>query len=330
MYVSYVNRIKNDIYIILYFFIYYISNHHYLLCLMLTIIITTSPTRVHPSTRILDEVIDSFKNLDGLDDCRKIIVCDGYITKDLESIKNITGKLKSGIVSEDIALGYEDYIINIQNQIINNIYTKTELVKRDAHYGFAENVKYVIDNHVKTPYVMVVQHDHMFIRKINYHVSDLIECMEKKTVNYLGFSMSSDINHFTQSYQDKQFNLFYEDLEMRFECRLKEKSEDYFTNSLKYNMLNTGLPLMNLTFWYDKMHICRTDYYKQIFDIYHFDYCNKKFIKIKSFIEDTFGQIVKSDIKRHGYTAFEKYKCYLLYDDINPAIIHLNSRSKLS
>ena len=44
----------------------------------LTIIITTSPIKSHPSTYILDQVIESFNFIDGLNDCKKIIICDDY------------------------------------------------------------------------------------------------------------------------------------------------------------------------------------------------------------------------------------------------------------
>lgn len=295
---------------------------------MLTIIITTSPTKFHPSTIYLDKVIQSFINLQGLIECEKIIVCDGYNVKPKVS-------LKSGEINEDLVIKYEKYIDNINDKILSKEYLNTKIIKRDKRYGFAENVKYIITNHITTPYVMIVQHDHTFTRKINYNITEIIKTMDKKEndeylINYLGFTSQSDINHFEQTIHNKSYSLFYEDLKIKFDIRLNSflKCNNYFENMIKYNTVRCHLPLVNLTFWYDKIHICRTDYYKKIFNEFHLNYADKKAIKIKNFIEDTFGHIVMSSIKRHGICGFEKFKCYLLYDHDTPAIKHLNARNK--
>lgn len=140
----------------------------------LTIIITTSPIRIHPSTLMLDNVINSFLNVEGLIDCKKIIICDGYTLTESKL------SLKSGIITDELQIKYKGYIENIIKNIENGIYKNTDIIVRDKRYGFASNVEYLLDNYVKTQYVMIVQHDHNFIRKVNFSISEIISGMEKK------------------------------------------------------------------------------------------------------------------------------------------------------
>ena len=86
---------------------------------------------------------------------------------------------------------------------------------------------------------------------------------------------------------------------------------------------------MPLLFWYDKPHICRTSYYKDyVFGGKHLILKTRKRISVKNFIEDSFGQVVKENIKIGGYGEFRKYNSFLYYDDPdNPAIAHIDGRT---
>ena len=43
-----------------------------------TVVITTSPASDHPRTELLEQVLGSFRFVDGLARCKTVIVCDGY------------------------------------------------------------------------------------------------------------------------------------------------------------------------------------------------------------------------------------------------------------
>lgn len=149
----------------------------------------------------------------------------------------------------------------------------------------------------------------------------------------MGFTSESDINHYEKTIIDNDYKLFYDDIKILLESRFGKEnldsSSNIFGKIINNNKIISGLPLLYLTFWYDKMHICRTSYYSSIFKKFHFQYDNKKYIKIKNFIEDSFGHVVKTNIKRHGICGFLNYRCFLLYDDIIPAIGHLDGRSAI-
>ena len=259
----------------------------------LTIIITTSPIKSHPSTYVLDQVIESFNLIDELNDCKKLIICDGY-----QIISN--NKYKSGKISQDVATNYEIYIESIIDK-----YDNSEVIKRESRYGFAENVKYALEL-VKTEYVIIIQHDQIFLRNINF--KDIIDMMTRhNNINYVNFISLQTVNY--EAKLISRYNTFYEEY--------KKKSD------------LCGLSIIPLLFWYDKPHICRTSYYKDyVFGNKHLILKTRKRISVKNFIEDSFGQVVKENIKIGGYEEFIKYNSFLYYDDPdNPAIAHIDGRT---
>ena len=77
----------------------------------LTIIITTSPIKSHPSTELLDDTINAFKLVDGLDDCDKIIMCDGYNIVEDDKIA-----FKKAKVTARIIVNYTKFIDKIKKK----------------------------------------------------------------------------------------------------------------------------------------------------------------------------------------------------------------------
>lgn len=45
----------------------------------LTVIVTTSPVRSNPDTHVISKVFESFLLVPGLAQCRKLLICDGYL-----------------------------------------------------------------------------------------------------------------------------------------------------------------------------------------------------------------------------------------------------------
>ena len=259
----------------------------------LTIIITTSPIKSHPSTDVLDQVIESFNLIDELNDCKKLIICDGY-----QIISN--NKYKSGKITQEVATNYELYIESITDKYNNSV-----IIKRDNRYGFAENVKYALDL-VMTEYVIIIQHDQIFLRNIDF--KDIIDMMVKYTdINYINFISLQTVNY--EAKLISKYNSFYKEY--------KNKS----------NLCS--LPLMPLLFWYDKPHVCRTSYYKDyVFGNKHLIIGTNKYLCVKNFIEDSFGQVVKENIKSGGYEQFLNYNSFLYWDDpTSPAIAHIDGRT---
>lgn len=324
----------------------------------LTIIITTSPIPSHPSTELLDIVFSSFRLVDGLYECRKIIIADGTI--DVEERLNVFSKkkpeqIKSGIVSLDLRNRYHKYLLRVQEKCNSSQYLETELIVQPQRNGYAKNLEIAL-NLVTTPLVMVVQHDQIFQRNI-----PLLETVEgmlnfPNDIKYVGLMSTSDQNYVQKELSHSMYRNFYQDLETEINVYIKRnraaaeeilfnfpskskkiKFEDDKTSNksfvtdviLRYTMFRYGVPLMPLMFFYDKIHICNTDYYlNYVFNNYHIDYTKGDSFAVKNFVEDTLGQIEKSNIKRQGIAAFHNYQTYILYDDPeNSAIYHGDGRA---
>lgn len=104
--------------------------------------------------------ITSLDKCEGLHDCDKLIMCNGYkiSTKD---------KLKREHVTVLMAINYEQFIINLQNQIkrSNPIVVYVDVHIQNKRNGFTENIRLALQK-VTTPFVMIVQHDHQINRSI--------------------------------------------------------------------------------------------------------------------------------------------------------------------
>jgi len=85
-------------------------------------------------------------------------------------------------------------------------------------------------------------------------------------------------------------------------------SKDYSKRLLVTNIKLTEefydtIPLIKLLFWYDKNHICRTEFYRSLLPGLHRG----------NFIEDVIGQKEWKEIKTEGLEAHQKYGTYLYY-----------------
>ena len=309
----------------------------------LTIIITTSPIKSHPSTNLLDETIESFLKVDGLNDCNKIIICDGYVNNEKD-------KFKSGHVTSKTIIDYEKFIELIVEKVNNGTYKYTTINKQATRNGFAKNVQIVLDL-VVTPYVIVIQHDQVFARNVN--LASIINSMNTNlNINYVGMLSRSDSDEIGTKLMHPSFKNFINDIQTEINTDIQFEWYKYkqlvFENNngeekridllslrnnnktkliLDYHKIKYGLPLMFLVFWYDKTHICRTEFYKKfIFNNIHTNYKAGKSMRVSNFIEDSVGNIQMENIKYNGLCAFKNYGSYILYDDITPAIYHSNGR----
>jgi hypothetical protein len=113
---------------------------------------------------------------------------------------------------------------------------------------------------------------------------------------------------------------------------LKKEYGESYSKFLLYTRMRFGLPLMPIDFWYDKPHIVRRDdYLNFVFGQRHFNFQTGVSMEVTNFVEDSLGNIERSNIKRHGYCGFSQYGTYSLYDDPSmPILGHLDGRSYLT
>jgi hypothetical protein len=151
---------------------------------LLTVVITTSAVVSNPATDMIEEVVDSFRNVPGLAACRLIIFCDGYKTQ------KDGAKWRPGHVCAAEGERYDEFVLRIQALAANehpsplNGATVMAMTERQ---GFGFGVKMSLAE-VTTPFVMIQHHDQRFRRSFN--LPALLRAMLSKehgdAVKYVG------------------------------------------------------------------------------------------------------------------------------------------------
>lgn len=147
---------------------------------LLTVVLTTSACPLHPSTWCLETVLASFRRVPGLDTCRMVVVCDGYVVK-----KGLAKpRPRAGIIDENMAANYAAYVEKLRRLASVGTYGDglatgsaadggatspllgAMIVVLETNHGFGRALEAGVE-HVTTPFVLVVQHDRYFERAID-------------------------------------------------------------------------------------------------------------------------------------------------------------------
>ena len=257
---------------------------------LLTIVVTTSPVPSAPSPDLIRNTIDSLP--ESLADVPIIITFD-YFTISSDD----QGRLKRGRVPPDLVELYPLYIDNVR-QLFGEISCSSERddctisssVNRDVtflvlkqRHGFAFSVQLALD-YVKTPYVLILQHDWMFTSPSPPFSCLLSILQNEPEVRYISFIARWCVNYERRGDSDLQYrHVFAEARRLRADRPLAED-------------------LIACLHWFDRPHLCSVETYRQIFA--------ENLIKRGDFIEDTFGTHYLTSIKHAPtrQTAFDAWK----------------------
>jgi hypothetical protein len=212
---EYLYLYKNNILLIIIFiiilFIYFLHNKNVFNSKnKLTIIITASFIDSHPSIKYIKEVIESLKYLNAEYD---LILAHDY----------------------NDSVNYKKYIDNLKEYIQD--FKNTKIVIRDSHGHLTGNIRNSIP-HVKTEYILLVQHDLPFIRDV--YIDELIEDMEKyPDIKHLKFARAN--NHV-----------------------LKNSTWDNKNNTYGYKTYKNNYEYTSVDSFSDNNHLCKLSYYEDI------------------------------------------------------------------
>jgi hypothetical protein len=268
---------------------------------MLTLLLTTSPVQSNPSTELLEGCLGSFAHVPALAGVRRIIVCDGC--RETEAISGKRG-FRSGWVTAPGARRYSDFKMKLRELTANAaagddkaaLWKDTEILELNERSGFGFAVKAALP-HVRTEYVIVVQHDRFFMRPLDLHPLLRAMVLDPVDINciYLATSNVSDYAHRTRS--------------GRFRCA--DGSPIELMNHAK-NPDGCGLDapgLLPMLIWLDSTHIARTQWYSE----YVFKTDPPVLVARGGFIEDKLGQQQAKWLEEEGFeAAHARYKTYIL------------------
>ena len=95
----------------------------------------------------------------GMEDCRVIIACDGFVVRDEVQSSN-----KRGRVTPDGKERYEEYVSTLRALVgRRRPFLTCELLELKEHHGFGHAVRAAL-RVVETPFTCVAQHDWSFMR----------------------------------------------------------------------------------------------------------------------------------------------------------------------
>jgi len=258
-----------------------------------TIILVTSPILSHPTTELIEKVVESFTLVSWLSTCKLLLVADGAKV----------GKFrpKRGQVPGEMVLAYTEYLDRVQGlldtAVPDSIWSRTSLVRLVEHKGFGHAVLHGLMM-ADTEYVMVVQHDHPFTNR--FCLRPVIDFMDEHQANYVCLPISTVFRHINRCFSLHQMDL---------------RAKAVTWNEARF------VPIL---FWYDGTHLARRKaYIKLVFEGDHP-------LPLGHFIEDTFSQRVMSLLREDYETWFPIFSMWMFQpkkDEETALILHLDGRN---
>ncbi|BFZ65235.1 hypothetical protein YB2330_006398 [Saitoella coloradoensis] len=309
---------------------------------LVTVLITTSPTPSNPSTDLIGAVVDSFRKY-----CPELLRCPHVVVFDNFTVdENIKGKnrMKKGKVREEMGLHYAEYKDNVKSLLCDEGMRREEGEKESWPYdawsrttrialmrtyregvvapaltflemgtqlGFGLAVREGL-REVKTPYVIVVQHDWVFcadipIRAILNTMVRSEEEGKRFRVRYVGMNGGRSLQYAIRRAQVHP--VLWQTTRAMVEKREREEGDVELT------------PLFH---WFDKPHICSVQHYLSTV------FTRSGHIARGDFIEDKFGHRMMDECKEKGEEAMKKYCAWMWYPDHGRTAVlwHLRGRKR--
>lgn len=251
------------------------------------VIVVTSPAPCHPSTRLMECLLDSIsEHMPALLGVPLTIVCDGVKVGSAD-------RLKRGICTPELAARYGEYVCRLRELVARGDRpwcanaTVVQLSSRNG-FGFAVRQGLLFR---ESRHVIVLQHDRPFVR--GFDLDGVLGAMETcgDRVKYVCLPSRSTHAH--------PLNVLG-----RHQLRLPAAAPF------------GRVSLAPLAFWYDSTHVVSRRHYLE----HVFGYGREEpRVRRGQFPEETLGTTMMTDICAHGMEAHAKYGTWVLVDGLAPA-----------
>jgi hypothetical protein len=308
----------------------------------LTIVITTSAIPMHPSTEVLDLLLHSCNLMSELAGVKIVLMCD-YPKQILPTPKPSSSSeaaarswddnvYKRGVLTRDRFERYQEYIANVRKKYGER--ADMTIVELTEYHGFAWAVREALETHVKTPYVLIGQHDYIFTMRVP--IAELVHAMVESetptTTKTLAensdsnsvippFALPASIRYVSFVHKSCQNYLHVSERGMPSTVRDHPLHRTFDVAS---SASSPPLRLCPLLFHYDKHHLASVAYYRDVV-LRH----PRMVSHAGVFVEDEYGVEQIEDIRRNGMDAWSKYGSYLFYSDergVKIALRHIHGR----
>ena len=251
---------------------------------------------------MLEEVFASIARFAGAGACAKVIVADGVKMREGE---DATCKFRSGIVTRDAERKYRHYLRRVKRLTLTpgSVLHGARLMVLEQRHGFAHALRRGICRAVRTPFVLVAQHDRSFVRAADLAaVVDAMAAANAKAplsraadsepsaafrLNYVGFPTSTTVTH--ARHVRSKYALEIAPFEApRFADSAEDEARRGEGEGEGENEHERSVALLPLLQFYDSMHVASTRWYlSRVFGRER--YCT---LPKGGFIEDTLGQLM--------------------------------------
>lgn len=279
---------------------------------------------------MIERVFANLKHASGLEECRILLVCDGC---------RVGGSYrpKKGAATVDQSEAYTEYKRRLKALCASPIaaapWRSTEVVELEERVGFAHAVRYCIYHLVATPYVAVIQHDHIFRSdKPVPAAADILSFMEKgcrcnvdiaagnASKSTTSTSTAADTAADTASAETTAAAMAavtatttanYVHLPMSTGYRHLNRCEsDYHISVRKLAVqCSDGSRFVPMLFWYDATHFARVSSYRNL--VFSADSIMHGGVPRGAFIEDTFGHALMDLLKDDFEGVWPTYGMYM-------------------
>ena len=151
-------------------------------------IVVTSPSPTHPSSALVDAVIDSLGLLGETHLWPILVIADGYVV-----VEDGKARSKRGRVTAGLAATYEEYLAVLD---LRQADTRQRVLRMERHVGFAKCVKRGLEE-CGTTFALVLQHDRIFFKNVGQELlTKCIDAMDAdETIRYIGFPTINNNQH---------------------------------------------------------------------------------------------------------------------------------------
>eukprot|EP00755_Sulcionema_specki_P033031 Sspe_Gene.20228::Locus_7424_Transcript_1_1_Confidence_1.000_Length_1495::g.20228::m.20228 len=272
----------------------------------LTVVVTTSPVASNPSTQLFEALLSTFAVVPTLEDCPLVVMCDGYEVLGAESKKKTLG-YKRGVVTQEAAHAYEEYKTRLRSLLATR--PRTAVVALPSRHGFGWAVRTAIGKHVRTPFVMVIQHDRLF--RCGFDLPGVLDVMARNP-QYAVVYMK------TPSMQDH---------DKKIQSRVHTPGGQEWGDEGEPIEVAPSIFFTRCFAWLDTTHIARVDHLKRfVFGSRGLPAGSGVPIKCGEFPEDKLNQVQIKALRDDGFSSHARFGTWILQSS-TPTVSHISGRA---
>eukprot|EP01062_Namystynia_karyoxenos_P053479 TRINITY_DN43327_c0_g1_i1.p1 TRINITY_DN43327_c0_g1~~TRINITY_DN43327_c0_g1_i1.p1 ORF type:complete len:617 (+),score=122.35 TRINITY_DN43327_c0_g1_i1:85-1851(+) len=275
----------------------------------LTVVLTTSVCPSNPSTQLLEAVLATFSCVPGLDAAKLVIVCDGCEVLG-DSVRTRQG-YKRAVVSAEASAQYELYKQRVR-ELAALRGGSTVVLELPSRHGFGWAVREALRKEVRTPFVMVIQHDRYF-RK-GFDLAAVLAAMEKDHRLGVVYMLNASLVDHLQKTRSRMNGR-----------RLPDGAD--WEGEWTHPRDIAGIEVIPCLAWLDSTHVVRCSHLRDfVFGSRGVPATSGVPIQRGDFPEDKLNQTQIAAFRQEGFCSHQRFATWVLCSE-SPHVCHISGRA---